>query len=131
MQYAAEPSLTSPRLCSTGVNVYALSFRYVWGDMTDVPQPFHLSVFMDTDTESTLLWSTNNGSADSSNITISCPDCSFRVSQLCRSLSVSVLFVCLFGCQSICACMSLHLYVSDVGSSPAKEIVIKRDLSFN
>ena len=37
----------------------------------------------------------------------------------------------LFGCQSICACMSLHLYVSDVGSSPAKEIVIKRDLSFN
>ena len=136
MQYAAKPSLTSPRLCPTGVNVYALSFRYVWGDMTGVPQPFNLSVSMDTDTESTLLWSTNNGSADSSNITISCPDCSFRVSQLCRPLSVcfvylSVLFVCLFGCQSICACLSLHLCVSDVGSSPAKEIVIIRDLSFN
>jgi len=109
MQYAAKPSLTSPRLCPTGVNVYALSFRYVWGDMTGVRQPFNLSVSMDTDTESTLLWSTNNGSADSSNITISCPDCSFRVSQLC-SLSLSVLFVCLF-CLSVCLVVSLSVRV--------------------
>ena len=109
MQYAAEPSLTSPRLCSTGVNVYALSFRYVWGDMTVVPQPFHLSVFMDTDTESTLLWSTNNGSADSSNITISCPDCSFRVSQLCRPLSAC--FVCLSVWLSVYLCVYVSPFI--------------------